>query len=129
MVRKSQLFRRSRRENSDEPRDRRYTVKVSAEEDAQLQARAAVAGGITVPRLMFEAAMNANVETKTDRLEVLRNIYALQNALASVGNNVNQLAKFANTEGHVPSDAAATLQEVRRVARLLEAASREWERP
>ncbi len=106
------LFGRARRANSDVPRDRRYVVKVNAEEDAQLQARA-VTAGVTVPRLMFESGMNANVETDTDRKQVISELFKVSRTLGTVANNVNQLAKFANTEGQFPQEAASIVAEYR----------------
>lgn len=106
------LFGRTRRANSDVPRDRRYVVKVNADEDAQLQARAVVAG-VTVPRLMFESGMNANVETSTDRKLVISELFKVSRTLGTVANNVNQLAKFANTEGQFPQEAESIVAEYR----------------
>lgn len=109
------LFGRKRRENSDAPRDRRYVVKVNAEEDAKLRARAVVAG-VTVPRLMFEAGMNAHVETSTERKQVIAELFAVSRTLGTVANNVNQLARFANTEGQFPAEAEAVVSEYRELS-------------
>ncbi|MCT2085631.1 MobC family plasmid mobilization relaxosome protein [Microbacterium enclense] len=106
------LFGRQRRANSDVPRDRRYVVKVNADEDAKLQARAVVAG-VTVPRLMFEAGMNAHVETSTERKQALAELFAVSRTLGTVANNVNQLARYANTEGRFPDEAEAVVAEYR----------------
>ncbi|GGI42704.1 hypothetical protein GCM10010988_40370 [Cnuibacter physcomitrellae] len=127
LVRRSQLFGRSRRENSESPRDKRYVVYVNAEEQAALEARAVVAGGITVPRLLVESAMNANVQTRSDVRKFIAGVFELQDGLAAIGNNVNQIAKYANTERVYPSDAEATFEEVRRVARLIEATVQSWD--
>ncbi|MFD1716057.1 plasmid mobilization relaxosome protein MobC [Amnibacterium flavum] len=108
------LFGRQRRANSDAPRDRRYVVKVNADEDAKLRARAVVAG-VTVPRLMFESGMNANVETSTDRKQAIAELFAVSRLLGTVANNVNQLAKFANTEGQFPVEAASVVEEYRQL--------------
>ncbi|WP_158251531.1 plasmid mobilization relaxosome protein MobC [Cryobacterium sp. M91] len=118
------LFGRQRRANVDVPRDRRYTVKVNAEEDAQLRARAVVAG-VTVPRLMFESAMNAHIETDTARQEVIAEFFAVRRLMANVANNVNQLAKYANTESVFPQDAEAIVAEYRAIVpRLSDALDR-----
>ncbi|SEN93103.1 mobilisation protein (MobC) [Cryobacterium luteum] len=118
------LFGRQRRANVDVPRDRRYTVKVNAEEDAQLRARAVVAG-VTVSRLMFESAMNAHIETDTARQEVIAEFFAVRRLMANVANNVNQLAKYANTESVFPQDAEAIVAEYRAIVpRLSDALDR-----
>lgn len=108
------LFGRQRRANSDAPRDRRYVVKVNADEDAKLRARAVVAG-VTVPRLMFESGINANVETSTDRKQAIAELFAVSRKLGTVANNVNQLAKFANTEGQFPVEATSVVEEYRQL--------------
>ncbi|MFC5931825.1 plasmid mobilization relaxosome protein MobC [Cryobacterium melibiosiphilum] len=118
------LFGRQRRANVDVPRDRRYTVKVNAEEDAQLRARAVVAG-VTVSRLMFESAMNAHIETDTSRQEVIAEFFAVRRLMANVANNVNQLAKYSNTESVFPQDAEAIVAEYRAIVpRLSDALDR-----
>jgi hypothetical protein len=112
------LFGRQRRANSDSPRDRRYVVRVNEAEDEQLRVRASAAG-VTVPRLMFEAGMNADVETSTDRKQAIAELFAVSRKLGTVANNVNQLARFANTEGRFPDEADAVVAEYRRlVARI-----------
>ena len=106
------LFGRQRRANVEGGRDKSYRVYVTAEEDAQLRARAVVAD-VTVPRFLFESAMNANIETNTDRKKAIAEIFTLTRLMATVSNNVNQLAKYANTEGQFPADAVAVVAEYR----------------
>ncbi|KAA9104516.1 plasmid mobilization protein [Microbacterium rhizomatis] len=107
------LFGRQRRANSDTPRNAgRYVVKTNAEEDAQLRARAVVAG-VTVPRFLVEAGMNANVETSTERKQTIAELFALSRTLGTVANNVNQLARYANTEGRFPAEAEGVVAEYR----------------
>lgn len=107
------LFGRQRRANSDTPRDAgRYVVKTNAEEDAQLRARAVVAG-VTVPRFLVEAGMNANVETSTEQKQTIAELFALSRTLGTVANNVNQLARYANTEGRFPAEVEGVVAEYR----------------
>ena len=108
------LFGRQRRANADVPRDRRYTVKVNAGEDAKLRARAS-AQDVTVPRLMFESALNVNVETSTERKAAIAELFAVSRLLGNVANNMNQVAKFANSEGTFPADALELTGEYRRM--------------
>jgi hypothetical protein len=109
------LFGRQRRANVEGGREKSYRVYVTAEEDAQLRARAVVAD-VTVPRLLFESAMNANIETTTDRKGAIAELFVVTRLMANVSNNVNQLAKFANTEGAFPDSAAAVVAEYRVLA-------------
>lgn len=107
------LFGRQRRANSDTPRDAgRYVVKTNAEEDAQLRARAVVAG-VTVPRFLVEAGMSAHIETSTERKQAIAELFALSRTLGTVANNVNQLARYANTEGRFPAEAEGVVAEYR----------------
>ncbi|HOV99864.1 MAG TPA: plasmid mobilization relaxosome protein MobC [Rhodoglobus sp.] len=107
------LFGRQRRANSATPRDAgRYVVKTNADEDAQLRARAVVAG-VTVPRFLVEAGLNAHVETSTERKQTIAELFALSRTLGTVANNVNQLARYANTEGRFPEEAEAVVTEYR----------------
>ena len=118
------LFGRQRRANADVPRDRRYVVKVNGLEDAQLCGRAVVAG-VTVSRLLFESAMNAHIETDTARKEVVSEVFAVRRLMANVANNVNQLARYANSESVFPAEAEAVVAEYRSIVpRLSDALDR-----
>lgn len=109
------LFGRQRRANAEGGREKSYRVYVTPEEDAQLRARAVVAD-VTVPRFLFESAMNADVETTTDRKQAIAELFALTRLMATVSNNVNQLARYANTEGMFPQEAHAVVDEYRELA-------------
>ena len=113
------LFGRQRRANVDGGREKSYRVYVTADEDAQLRARAVVAD-VTVPRFLFESAMDANIETSTDRKKAIAELFALTRLMATVSNNVNQLARYANTEGRFPADADAVVAEYRALAGKVE---------
>lgn len=78
-------------------RDTRYVLSVNAEEDAQLRARAEVRS-MSVPRLLFETAIDANLVTAADRKAAVGMLFKLQREMSSVANNVNQIGQFANTE-------------------------------
>jgi hypothetical protein len=119
---KRQLFGRMRRPNaSGERRQKRYVVTVTPEEDAQLLARAAVRS-VSVPRLLFESAMDVNVVTSADRKAAVAMLFRLQREMSSVANNVNQIARFANTERRFVREAADVLVEYRRLSCQVEAA-------
>ena len=109
------LFGRQRRANVEGGREKSYRVYVTAEEDAQLCLRAKTSD-VTVPRLLFESAMSAHVETSTARKAALAEMFRLTRLMANVSNNVNQLARYANTEGQFPADAQAAIAEYRVLA-------------
>lgn len=114
---------RRRRANAPagEKRTKRYTVKVTPSEQTALEARAAEAG-IDVPRLLFEAALAPDVETHAERKQAIAELFALRREVASIANNANQLAKYANTEHRFPKEAEAVLREFRELYPQLSAA-------
>jgi hypothetical protein len=74
-------------------------VKLTEAEREQLRARAAELG-VSVPRLMVESALSG-VETSTDRRAMIAELFEVRRLLATVANNVNQLARAANISGEV----------------------------
>jgi hypothetical protein len=82
-------------------------VKLTETERQQLRARAAELG-VSVPRLMVESALSG-VETPSDRRLQLAELFEVRRLLATVANNVNQLARSANISGQV--DAGRRLKE------------------
>lgn len=92
---------------------------VTAEEEAQLLVRSE-REGVTVPRLLVSAAISDRVETPTERRAVIAELMALHRLLASVSNNVNQIARHANAGDDFPKDAKAALAYVRQVAERID---------
>ena len=90
---------RTRRGREAEPRRVYQQVKLTEAEREQLRARAAELG-VSVPRLMVEAALSG-VETPTDRRRMVAELFEVRRLLATVANNVNQLARSANISGQV----------------------------
>ncbi|GIG28064.1 plasmid mobilization protein [Cellulomonas marina] len=113
-------FGRRRRANAPGGRAHKHEVKVTAEEEAQLLALAA-AQGVTIPRLLVEAALAGPArETSTERRNAFVNLFAIRRLLAAVSNNVNQMAKATNATGQVQAEMTATLAAVRRSAMRLD---------
>lgn len=119
LSRRSRLVRR-RRENAPAGTKKKREVWVTAEEEAQLVIRAE-REGVTVPRLLVSAATSETVETPTERRAVIAELMALHRLLASVSNNVNQIARHANAGDEFPKEAKAALVYVRRVAERVDA--------
>jgi Bacterial mobilisation protein (MobC) len=90
---------RRRRGKEPVPREVIQKVKLSESEREQLRARAAELG-VSVPRLMVESALHG-VETPTDRRRMVAELFEARRLLATVANNVNQLARSANISGQV----------------------------
>ena len=106
---------RRRRANVAGGRKHAHRVLVTPEEEAVLLA-AAEAQGVTVPRLLVETTLAGGGETPTQRREAMAELFAVRRLLASISNNVNQIARHANASGEFPADAAGVLVGVRRVA-------------
>ncbi|WP_432497807.1 plasmid mobilization relaxosome protein MobC [Kineococcus gypseus] len=115
---------RRRRENVGGARRHAHQVKVSAQEELALQVRAGRLG-ISVPRLLVEAALAEGAPgdprgsrgtsgggaggagdgaagglrgvTPAERAALAQELFAVRRLLAGVANNVNQLARVANT--------------------------------
>jgi len=100
---------RSRRAREPVARGAIQKVKLTEVEREQLRARAAELR-VSVPRLMVESALS-EVETPTDRRRLVRELFETRRLLATVANNVNQLARSANISGQV--------HEVRRLEQTL----------
>jgi Bacterial mobilisation protein (MobC) len=74
-------------------------VKLTVEERDELRAKAAELC-VSVPRLMVESALSG-VETPTERRRLVAELFEARRLLATVANNVNQLARSANISGQV----------------------------
>ncbi|RFA06796.1 hypothetical protein B7R21_18265 [Subtercola boreus] len=75
---------------------------------------------VTVPRLLFESAMNAQVRTDTEWKLVCAELFRVSHLLKSVSDNMNQLARFANAEGAFPTEAEGVYEEYRRLVPRLD---------
>lgn len=111
---------RRRRANVEGGRRAEHRVKVSAEEEGALL-RLANERGITVPRLLVEAALSGErSETHTERQNLIAMFFQLHRLLANVANNVNQIARATNATREFQPETFETLDDVRRVAMRLD---------
>lgn len=99
------LFSRRRRANVEGGRKHKHEVKVTPSEEAALKGLA-FEQGVTIPRLLVESALAQSTTTITERRQLGFELSEVRRLLASISNNTNQLAKFANTEGVVADWAA-----------------------
>ena len=113
---------RVRRRRGAEARRVSQQVLLTEEEREQLRARAGELG-VSVPRLLVESALSG-VETPAERRAWIAELFELRRLLATVANNVNQLAKVGKHYGEVPAGArlSRTLGEVDELLVAL----REW---
>lgn len=107
--------RRRRRANATGGRRTFHKVGVTPEEELALRVMADRLG-ITVPRLMVEAALTVDRDLSlTERQQVSAELFRVSRLLGSVANNVNQMARATNATGELHEDLHATLTYVRTV--------------
>jgi hypothetical protein len=113
---------RRRRANVEGGRMHRHVVKVTPEEEARLL-QIAERHRVTVVRLLVESALSEGAETPSERRDQFMELSNLARLVGSVANNINQIARHANTTNEIPSDAAAAITDaksvIHRVDRLL----------
>lgn len=102
-----------RRANSSEgPRDGRFVVRVNPVEQAKLVERAA-AHGVTPQALMVASAMSDSIESVTERRRLATELMTLQRMVGKTADNMNQVARKANTTHEIPSDFGQAIREAR----------------
>ena len=113
-----------RRPNVKGGRTIKHEVWVSPEEEGVLYS-AALAQNVTIPRYLVERATAPETgETATARREQLADLFRLHRSLASIGNNLNLIARATNAEGFVPvelrDELRHTIAAVRRTAEQID---------
>lgn len=103
---------RSRQSNVVGGRVHRHVVKLTDEQELAVQAAARVQG-VTVARLLADSALKAP-RASVSR-ENLTELFETTRLIGALGNNLNQIAKVANSTGELVPETAATLAAVRRV--------------
>ncbi len=112
---------RRRRANVRGGRQLVHRVRVTGAEETRLVALAEEQE-VTVARLLVESALAGVGETPARRRQAMVELFAIRRLLASVANNVNQLAKAANISGEVPGRLDGVLDEVRGVVGRIDSA-------
>lgn len=108
-----------RQQRAQGGRRNRVDVKLSDEEMVQVQARA-ISLGVSVPRLLVESVLYGGVATVTERHQLYRELTQVRRLVAALGNNVNQLARVANSTGYVESGTDAALEATSRASNRLD---------
>ena len=88
-------------------------VRLSDSEHDELRRRAKTAG-VSLQRFLFEAAMTGSAAQSAERRRAQADMQRARLVLTSIANNVNQLAKWANTNHVLPDAFAVALDDVRR---------------
>ena len=106
-------------------------VRLSTDEHDALQRRAADAG-VSVQRYLVEAGLSGVAGDGATRRRAERELIATRGAFRAVGNNLNQLAKWANANHVLPAHMATVAGEVHRAVEVVEdcarAVARDFER-
>jgi hypothetical protein len=97
-------------------------VKLSDEEHAALAVRAESAG-MTVPRLLVESALES-VRVETGRAHAALQVRDLEVQVLRIGNNVNQLTRYAHQNKEIAEGTDYALRAVVRACLSLDALAR-----
>ena len=98
-------------------------VRLSDAEHDELR-RSAKTAGMSVQRFLFEAAMAGSAAQSAERRRAQGDARRARLVLTSIANNVNQLAKWANTNHVLPDTFSVVLDDVRRATAEVAATSR-----
>ena len=114
----------ARRRRVEGGRRTRHVVRVTPEEEGQL-ARLAALYHVSVPKLLVDSALaggaQAAASSSSAREQLLLELFGAHRLLASIANNVNQLARVGNATKQVPLETDATLAAARRAAEKIDA--------
>lgn len=101
------------------PRPVRHVVRVTAEQETALVA-AAEDRGISVPRLMVEAALAGDAEAARVKAELAGELFRVTRSIGKVGVNINQIARATNATFEVQPETAEAIAAHGRVMVRLE---------
>lgn len=107
-------------------RSKRVVVRLTEEEHSVLVERAAAAG-VSVPRFLIECGLDPTGVSPAERRAKFATFMAVRRTLAGAATNLNQLARWANTEHQWPVGAAPAADAVAVAAARLEVAIGELE--
>jgi ABC-type transporter Mla subunit MlaD len=80
---------------------------------------------VSVPRYLIEAALSGSASAAAEQRQLRRDVERTQLVLAGLANNVNQMAKWANTNRVLPDSFESALGDIgRATAAVTEAAQR-----
>jgi|NGEPerStandDraft_6_1074524.scaffolds.fasta_scaffold84847_2 hypothetical protein len=99
-------------------RPRQVIVRLTADEHASLHERA-VTAEVSVQRYLVEAGLSGSAAAATEVRQARRDAERALLVLTSIANNVNQLAKWANTNRVLPDTFPAALDDIRRATAVV----------
>jgi hypothetical protein len=112
-------LRQTRRQRKVGGRPHQYLVRLSDEEKVQVEARA-ISLGVKVQTLFVESVLHGGVATVSERHQLYRELTAVRRLVAALGNNVNQLARIANSTGYLEPETGAAMEATRRAVTRLD---------
>ncbi|MFI9538319.1 plasmid mobilization protein [Nocardia fusca] len=113
---------RERQPNVPGGRPHKSIVKLSAAEHAALTARAEAAG-MTIPRLLVETVLH-ETGSETGRAHAALQLLDLENQIRRVGNNLNQLVRYAHQNKEIAEGTDMALRSVIRACLSLDETAR-----
>lgn len=101
----------------------RYEVRVTPEEEGRLRVLA-LRYGVSIQKLLVDSTLGGGAATAAatgaERESILVELFKLHRLLANVANNVNQIARVANTTGEIAPETDATFAAARRTAERID---------
>ena len=88
---------------------------MTPEEEARLL-QLALEQRVTIPRLLVESALAGGAQTASMSRDVVEELFGVHRLLATIANNVNQIARATNATLETQPETFATLEAVRRTA-------------
>jgi hypothetical protein len=100
-------------------RQGRLNLRLTDDEERQIRHRAEGCG-LSAPRYLIEAGLSRSASDAAGRRRVEWDLGQARVVLKAVGNNLNQLAKWANANHAVPDHIEVALREVHRAIEVIE---------
>jgi uncharacterized protein (DUF1778 family) len=100
-------------------RQGRLNLRLTDEEERQIRHRAEGCG-LSAQRYLIEAGLSRSASDAADRRRVEWDLGQARVVLKAAGNNLNQLAKWANANGTLPAHIEAALGKVHRAIDAIE---------
>jgi len=104
-------------------RPSRLNLRLTEEEERQIR-RLAEGCGLSAPRYLIEAGLARSASDAADRRRVEWDLGQARVVLKAAGNNLNQLAKWANANHALPAHIEAALGEVQQAVEVVEDCAR-----
>ena len=97
----------------------RLNLRLTDEEERQIRHHAEECG-LSAPRYLIEAGLSRSASDAADRRRLEWDLGQARVVLKAAGNNLNQLAKWANANHALPAHIEGVLGEVHRAIELIE---------